>query len=140
MSRSYPGIAVSTKPRLVGVSRWTRATRVRSTSSTEIFMAAPPSRLVSRVVQHAARIAPRVRALLQQHLAVHHGVVDPLGQLADPPAVAREIVDDVFFAGPHGVGVEDDEVGGHPRLEQPAVVDPEGRGRIEGEAPDGVLE
>src|SRR5260370_42298994 len=140
MSRSYPGIAVSTKPRLVGVSRLKRATRVRSISSTEIFMAAPPSRLVPGVVQHAARIAPRVRAFLQQHLAVHDGVVDPLGQLADPPAVAREVVDDVFLAGPHGVGVEDDEVSGHSRLEQPAVVDPEGRAGGEGDAPDGWLE
>src|SRR5260370_40579181 len=100
MSRSYPGIAVSTKPRLVGVSRLKRATRVRSISSTGVFMAAPPSRLVSRVVQHAARLAPRVRALLQQHLAVHHGVVDPLGQLADPPAVSRELLDDVCSAAP----------------------------------------
>src|SRR2546428_2138990 len=97
-------------------------------------------RVVSRVAQHAARIAARVRPLLQQDFAVRHGVVDALGELAHPPPVARKVVHDVFRHRPHGVGIEDDEVGDHPRLQQPAVVDPEGRGRIEGEPAHGVLE
>src|SRR2546427_1060885 len=39
-------------------------------------------RLVARVAQHATGIAPRVRPLLQQDFAVHHGVVDALRELA----------------------------------------------------------
>src|SRR2546426_11000781 len=104
-------------------------TRPRSTAR----ISSTVHRLVARVAQHATGIAPRVRPLLQQDFAVYHGVVDALRQLAHPPAVARKVVHDVFRHRPHGVGIEDDEVGDHSRLQQSAVVDPEGRGRIEGE-------
>jgi hypothetical protein len=55
--------------------------------------------LIAGVVQHAARIAARVGALLHEHLAVDDGVVDALGQLSHPPAIARKIVDHVFGDG-----------------------------------------
>src|SRR2546425_7992825 len=66
--------------------------------------------------------------------------MNPLGQLAHPPAVGREIVHDVFLDRSDGVGIEDDEIRGHPRLHEPAIVDAEGRGRVERETPHGVLE
>src|SRR5438445_84299 len=82
----------------------------------------------------------RALAVLEQHLAVDDGVVDPLGQLAHPPAVGGEVVDDVFLDRRHGVRIEDDEVRGHPGLHEPTVVDAEGRGRVVREPPHGVLE
>src|SRR5262249_9988605 len=68
MSRSYPGMAVSTKPRVVGVSCLKRATRVRSIVSTEIC--AP---IVASRPALARRAAPRfedsrVRAVASQRL------------------------------------------------------------------------
>ena len=54
--------------------------------------------------------------------------MDAFGQLAHAPAVAREVVDDVFGHGLDRVRIEDHEVRVRARLEQPAVVDP---GRLE---------
>jgi hypothetical protein len=45
-------------------------------------------------------------------------------------------MDDVFGHGLDRVRIEDHEVRGHARLDQPAVVDLEGRGRVEGEPVD----
>ena len=78
----------------------------------ETRLAANPGRCESRdtgVVQHAAGVAPRVRSLLEEDLAVHHDVVDALGQLAHPPAVVREVVHHVLGNRLHGIGTEDDE-------------------------------
>jgi len=49
-------------------------------------------------------------------------------------------VDDVFLARRDRVRIEDDEVGGHARLHEPAVVDAERRGRVVRESPHRVLE
>src|SRR3989442_9370351 len=53
------------------------------------------SAVIPGVVQHTAGVASRMRSLLEEDLAVDHGVVDPLGQLPHPPAVGREVVDHV---------------------------------------------
>src|SRR3989441_11921996 len=95
------------------------------------------SAVIPRVVEHAAGVAPRVRSLLEEDLAVDHGVVDPLGQLPHPPAFVREVVHHVSRDRLHGVGIEDHEVSRHPRLHEPAIVDAEGGGRVEGEPADG---
>src|SRR5215831_1506385 len=96
----------------------------------------PPPRLclVTGVAEYPAGKATRMLTLLEQDLAVDDGVVDALGQLAYAPAAVREVVHDVARARPHRVGVEHHDVGNHSRLEQPAVVDPEGRGGVEGES------
>src|SRR5437879_6953909 len=66
ISRSYPGMAVSTKPRVVGVSRLKRATRVRSIVSTEICapIVASSGSAAAPEIPEARRHDPVVRNLL----------------------------------------------------------------------------
>src|SRR2546428_9613883 len=68
------------------------------------------SAVIPGVVQHAAGVAPRMRSLLEEDLAVDHGVVDPLGQLPHPPAVVRAVVLPVSRDPLHGVGIDDHQV------------------------------
>src|SRR5438093_13535619 len=42
--------------------------------------------LMTRIVQDAPGIVPGVRPLLQQHVTVHYGVLDPLRVLPDQPS------------------------------------------------------
>src|SRR2546422_5069092 len=116
------------------------AARAAATGSTPRRTWSASRSVIPCVVQHAPRVASRVRPLLEQDLAIDDGVVDTFGQLPHPPAIAREVVDDVLGDRPDGVGIENDEVGGHARLEQAAVVDAEGRGRVEREAAHRQLE
>src|SRR5262249_37795441 len=52
--------------------------------------------LVPRVRDHTPGQASGMRALFQQDLPVHDGVVDPFRKLSHPPAVARKVVHDVL--------------------------------------------
>src|SRR3989442_16020683 len=119
-------------------SRWLSPDRCHISQSREAARPAatgsPPRRtwsasrsVIPCVVQHAPRVDSRVRPLLEQDLAIDDGVVDTFGQLPHPPAIAREVVDDVLGDGPVGVGVEKQEVAGHARLAHAAPVEGGGR-------------
>src|SRR6185437_13848019 len=58
----------------------------------------------------------------------------------EAPAAGREVVDDVFGERLYRVGVEDGDVGDHAGAQEAAVVEAEGRGRVEGQAPHRVFE
>src|SRR5712691_631753 len=96
------------------------------------------------VVQGVAQDASRQRAgmapVFEQHLAIDDGVVDPLGEFPNAPAPGREVVHGVLRQRVDGVGVEDRDIGGQARTEQPPIIDTERRGRLEGQPPYGVLQ
>src|SRR5439155_4974678 len=94
------------------------AARAAATGSSPRRAPSASRSVIPRVVQYASRKVAGVRPLLEQDLAVDDGVVDAVGQLPHAPAVAREVVHLVFCDRLHGVGIEDDEVGGHAWLEQ----------------------
>src|SRR5207249_2567642 len=54
--------------------------------------------------------------------------------------LAQLVEAEIFLDRRNGLGIEDDEVGHHTRLHESAVIDAEGRRRVEGEPADGVLE
>src|SRR5262249_15898070 len=100
----------------------------------------PPPLTVLRVVgvpvgvaQNAAGQCPGVLALLVEHLAVDDGGKDTLSRLLDAPGALGEVADDDLVTALHGRWIEDHDVGGDARVQQPAVIEPEGRGRVEGQ-------
>src|SRR5215471_19410970 len=92
------------------------------------------------VAQHPAGERPGVLAFLVQHLAVDDGGEDAFGRLLDPPRTPREVAHDGLLAAFHGGRVEDHDVGGHAGAKQPAVVNAEGRGRVEGQPAHRLLQ
>src|ERR1051325_11204568 len=96
--------------------------------------------LVVRVAQHAAGQVAGVLALFHQHLAVDEGGVDAGRRFLEAPAARREVVDDEFRQRLYRIRIEDRDVGGHAGAQQPAVVEPEMRCRIEGQPPHRVFE
>src|SRR5262249_47516884 len=127
-------------PERCHISQSVDAARAAATGSSPRRTTCASRSGITRVVKQAFGLVAGVRTFYDQELAVDDGVVDALGQLTHAPAVAREVVHDVLGDRPHGVGIEDDEIGGHARLEQSAVVDAEGRGGVEGQPSDGQLE
>gem|GEM_PF-6148760 len=76
-------------------------------------------RVVQGVPQDAARQGAGMAPVFEQHLAIHDGVVDPLGEFANAPAASGEVVHRVLRQRVDGVGVEDRDVGGQTRTQQP---------------------
>src|SRR6516164_11312638 len=92
------------------------------------------------VAQHAAGQRAGVLAFLVKHLAVDDRGEDALGRLLDAPGALWEIADDDLVAAFYGRRVEDHDVGGHAGMQQPAVVNSEGRGRVEGQPAHRLLQ
>src|SRR5437763_15114205 len=78
--------------------------------------------------------------ILEQYLAIHNGVVDPLGEFPDPPATGRKVVDRVLRQRVDGVGIKDRDGSRQTRAQQPPIIDAERRGRLEGQPPNRVLQ
>src|ERR1019366_9769639 len=56
------------------------------------IVSVPVMRAIPRIAQHPARQSPTVLAVLQQHLTIDHGHMDPFRRLAYPHRTVREIV------------------------------------------------
>src|SRR5881296_3275167 len=76
-----------------------------------------------RTAQQLSRECPGVLAVAQEHLAVDDRGGDAARALDEPPRARRKIVDDFRHLRDDRLGIEDDEIGGHPLTNQAAVVE-----------------
>src|SRR5262245_27713822 len=79
------------------------------------------------VAQHAAGKRPGVLAFLVQYLAIDDRGEDTFGRLLDAPGTLWEVAHDGLLAAFHGGRIENHDIGRHTRVQQPAVVNAEGR-------------
>src|SRR5690349_21736743 len=91
--------------------------------------------------QHLPRPGAGHDAILVRHMAVDDGAVDAVRWHDEALAAARQVgAAHRPLVGADAVGIEDDDVGGEPRLEPAAIADAEEIGGLRSEAHDRVLE